>query len=279
MFCPKCRNPRLDEITFPHSNVAVDRCPTCWGLWFDGGELEQVLQIPAGKLQVMRIGEPTKLSCPRCGGVLSSVHYPHTDVTVDVCDACEGVWLDNGEFPRIRAWHQSLEQQDFAELDTHESRSEEFLRSFLADMDTATMLCPRCQKPALEELDLDYSGVVLDRCLQCGGVWFDGGELEQVLKEAARDVHLPDEMQPCGLPCPRCETEMSSFQYPDTEVTVDMCNECRGLWLDHGEFKQIRKMRGVPGPASGEPGKGRSDEERSGAFARLVSRVVTFLGS
>ena len=245
MFCPKCRNPRLDEITFPHSNVAVDRCPTCWGLWFDGGELEQVLQIPAGKLQVMRIGEPTKLSCPRCGGVLSSVHYPHTDVTVDVCDACEGVWLDNGEFPRIRAWHQSLEQQDFAELDTHESRSEEFLRSFLADMDTATMLCPRCQKPALEELDLDYSGVVLDRCLQCGGVWFDGGELEQVLDLCPKKLKVPWLAKKSELRCLHCDRRLHEFRYLTSMTVIDMCKKCRSIWLDHGEFAAIRELLGV----------------------------------
>ncbi len=37
--------------------------------------------------------------CPRCGSQL--VGRNHLGVTVDVCDSCHGVWLDNGELQAL----------------------------------------------------------------------------------------------------------------------------------------------------------------------------------
>lgn len=42
-FCPEDNTP-LEEFEFEeHSNVKVDYCPTCNGLWLDAGELTQLL--------------------------------------------------------------------------------------------------------------------------------------------------------------------------------------------------------------------------------------------
>lgn len=44
------------------------------------------------------------------------------------------------------------------------------------------MMCPRCKSP-LEVIDLgefggEYAAVVIDSCPECGGVWYDKGELD-----------------------------------------------------------------------------------------------------
>ncbi len=36
---------------------------------------------------------------------------------------------------------------------------------------------------------------------------------------------------------------MAAFHYPQTVATVDMCRDCRGIWLDGGELKEIRTVR------------------------------------
>ncbi len=36
---------------------------------------------------------------------------------------------------------------------------------------------------------------------------------------------------------------MAAFYYPQTLVTVDMCRECRGVWLDGGELEEIGAVR------------------------------------
>ena len=43
--------------------------------------------------------------------------------------------------------------------------------------------CPKC-KAALESYS--FIEIILDRCPACGGIWFDRGELEQILKKVSR---------------------------------------------------------------------------------------------
>jgi uncharacterized protein len=40
------------------------------------------------------------------------------------------------------------------------------------------------------------------------------------------------------MKCPRCETTMLDERERDG-VTVDVCTQCRGLWLDRGELEKL----------------------------------------
>lgn len=40
MHCPKCGS---DLVEIEYKNVMIDKCPECEGVWFDCGELEQVV--------------------------------------------------------------------------------------------------------------------------------------------------------------------------------------------------------------------------------------------
>ena len=42
------------------------------------------------------------------------------------------------------------------------------------------MRCPKCGEPLQEER---YHKVQVDRCLACGGIWFDAGEAESLLEQ------------------------------------------------------------------------------------------------
>lgn len=44
-------------------------------------------------------------------------------------------------------------------------------------MAEAELLCPKCQAPMRS---LERSGVTLERCSECGGVFLDRGELERL---------------------------------------------------------------------------------------------------
>jgi uncharacterized protein len=46
------------------------------------------------------------------------------------------------------------------------------------------MMCPRCNTAPLAEID--RSGIQIDRCPRCRGVWLDRGELEKIIAESAR---------------------------------------------------------------------------------------------
>ncbi len=46
------------------------------------------------------------------------------------------------------------------------------------------MMCPRCTTTTLDELD--RSGIQIDRCGACRGIWLDRGELEKLLAASGR---------------------------------------------------------------------------------------------
>lgn len=40
------------------------------------------------------------------------------------------------------------------------------------------MKCPKC---GMDLTTIEMKGIQLDRCVSCGGTWFDGGEMEQMM--------------------------------------------------------------------------------------------------
>jgi Zn-finger nucleic acid-binding protein len=106
--CPTCKT----ELTPAEvHDVAVSRCATCRGTWFDDAgfrvakdredenlrwhdfELwKDVAQFDA------RLGDRP---CPSCGKAMSNLAYGETGVRVDTCRPCLGVWLDESEFENI----------------------------------------------------------------------------------------------------------------------------------------------------------------------------------
>lgn len=106
------------------------------------------------------------------------------------------------------------------------------------------MICPKCRVAKLTNRRAKGTGFTVEYCLKCKGVWFDRDELEDVMPEAIRELEVPGHAQkdPECL-CPKCSKALYAFDYPQTCVTIDMCKKCGGLWLDRGEFKEIRTLR------------------------------------
>lgn len=48
----------------------------------------------------------------------------------------------------------------------------------------SSMQCPRCNASLLEE---KFEEVAIDKCDNCGGVWLDSGELEQLIRKDTGD--------------------------------------------------------------------------------------------
>ena len=73
--------------------IELDRCTFCRGLWFDGGELEKVLN----KRLIGELVKPDERArkCPTCNVNLGAVVLGN--VQVDACTTCRGVFLDDGE--------------------------------------------------------------------------------------------------------------------------------------------------------------------------------------
>ena len=108
------------------------------------------------------------------------------------------------------------------------------------------MKCPNCQ----HAMNIVEDPVArLEVCPNCGGTWFDQGELERM-----KDAELPDaQWLDVNLwkdvdalkytwsekPCPICSKLMAQVEYGETGVKVDICVEHHGVYLDKGEFEAI----------------------------------------
>lgn len=104
MKCPKCDDSlALIEVR----GTKVDKCPACRGIWFDEKELEAILEVRPSELRPLGGQENEAFNrvrgnCPRDGSELMRVSSAReSDVVVDVCPACQGIWLDGGELQRI----------------------------------------------------------------------------------------------------------------------------------------------------------------------------------
>ncbi|MGE0376470.1 MAG: zf-TFIIB domain-containing protein [Planctomycetaceae bacterium] len=138
------------------------------------------------------------------------------------------------------------------------------------------MRCPRCADDSLRERTVPDLAIHLDVCGDCDGVWYDGGELEQLMTLAKEELHVLDVAAPSERLCPRCLREMFVFNFPQTLVTVDMCGHCRGLWLDANEAEQIKSVR-----TKYERLKRSGDAELptgiAGDLLRLLDRITDWL--
>ncbi len=92
--------------------------------------------------------------------------------------------------------------------------------------------------------------VEVDACSRCGGLWFDQGELAQVVKESVGS--LPEgapfgQQRPDGgLACPACSEPLGTYLFVETErqaFDVDLCQVCGGVWLDQGELERVQQSR------------------------------------
>jgi Zn-finger nucleic acid-binding protein len=101
--CPKdwvpLRRERRDVML---SDVEVDACPKCEGIFLDRKEIKALTgSSDLHKLLTKYLGldSDSQLICPNCGGLMDAEDAG--DVRVDVCIKCHGVWLDAGELKRL----------------------------------------------------------------------------------------------------------------------------------------------------------------------------------
>ncbi len=109
------------------------------------------------------------------------------------------------------------------------------------------MQCPNCKKKTLERVNL--LGADIEYCTECYGLWFDENELRQVKDKEDEYLNWVDvdlwkdkkkfEISKTNRLCPRCRMPLYEVDYDSSKVKVDICNVCKGVWLDRGEFEGI----------------------------------------
>lgn len=114
-----------------------------------------------------------------------------------------------------------------------------------------TIDCPRCNIALHKKMIQEQNhSIEIDECSQCKGNWFDAKEL-QVFDQIVEPVLLefrgiPNEYdQLTALYCPDCKEKhlLEKHEHPrDSKVIIDVCQHCKGIWLDGGELRAIQQQ-------------------------------------
>jgi Zn-finger nucleic acid-binding protein len=118
MNCPVC-NHSLDAAKYEY--LPYYYCKRCQGMWVDAKLLKNLAVRMAVNMNIKpsekkffqprTVERPPKDGrvrlCPKCGAGMKQLNYAYdSNVIIDRCDACEGIWLDNGEMTQLAAFHQ-----------------------------------------------------------------------------------------------------------------------------------------------------------------------------
>ena len=121
--------------------------------------------------------------------------------------------------------------------------------------------CPDCEKP-LQTIDLKIGGrFYIERCEACFGLFFDPGEIEDVLEHGVSNDNLVNrelienvskDRYQAGREvryrkCPVCLSFMSRRNFGHRSgVVVDRCSQ-HGVWLDRGELIHLLEWKKAGG--------------------------------
>ena len=113
------------------------------------------------------------MDCPVCKTAMVVLELD--EVEIDYCPTCAGIWLDAGELELLLgAKEQAASLWD----------------SFRRCSDSGEVLrrCPLCRRK-MEKIrtGADASAPLIDKCPRNEGLWFDAGELAEVVKCSGLD--------------------------------------------------------------------------------------------
>ena len=96
--------------------------------------------------------------------------------------------------------------------------------------------------------------IQIEECVQCKGLWFEGGELRKAKDASDLDLNWLDfdlwsdqeslMADWSSRKCPQCGKNMATISYAATGVKVDYCVDGHGTWVDKGEFQAIIEALG-----------------------------------
>ena len=115
------------------------------------------------------------MNCPRCKSALQSQTY-EAGVVVDECPSCRGFWLDRGELERI----QETVEKDYSDRLARPDHGIEAAYERARQKSRPDLDCPKCGRQMDRQECHHASGIIVDLCPACAGVWLDRGELESL---------------------------------------------------------------------------------------------------
>ncbi len=114
--------------------------------------------------------------CPKCFDDLVASEL--LGVRIDTCPSCKGSWFDRNELRKARnqadsdlAW---MEINLWKETDGFHVKRE-------------SVECPSCGEK-MASVGYADTGVQIDYCSECGGIWLDSGEFTRIIESLEHDI-------------------------------------------------------------------------------------------
>ncbi len=106
--------------------------------------------------------------------------------------------------------------------------------------------CPRCTFPLTP---YKHEGEELDHCQRCDGTFLDHGVAAQTYgpemsPEFWKQSYVTKQPTKSKLRCPRCLDPLDAYilKLDETDLEIDECAKCHGLWFDKNEGFHLRKL-------------------------------------
>ena len=113
------------------------------------------------------------MDCPVCKNAMITLEL--AEVEIDYCTDCVGIWLDSGELELLLG---------------RPEQAERLLQSFKVDNSCTEKIrkCPICLKK-MQKISVGLSSptLLIDKCSRGDGLWFDKGELQDIVDRALLD--------------------------------------------------------------------------------------------
>lgn len=142
-FCPHCSlNMETIEIEC-NGKHQIERCPECFGLFFDKGELDlflenvvvfrtepDYLKVSKGLYSKTKVSNIKYVPCPICDEVMTRKSYSlKSGVIVDRCRE-HGIWLDNGELQKLIEFKSAGGDEMARKRERENEKSEDRIRKY-----------------------------------------------------------------------------------------------------------------------------------------------------
>lgn len=109
--------------------------------------------------------------CPTCKHAMVIVE--HENIELDYCTNCKGFWFDSGELELLL---------EAAELENYGVFLDRIINSREASSTEKKRRCPICNKKMKKSYIGEDNQLLVDICKKQHGIWFDGGEVADLLK-------------------------------------------------------------------------------------------------
>ena len=113
------------------------------------------------------------MDCPTCRNAMITLEL--ADVEIDHCTSCGGIWLDSGELD-VLLDDPAQAKRLLSSFQQSGSATEQPRKCPICDKKMAKVVVGRSDPP-----------LMVDKCPRNDGLWFDTGELQEILNRADLD--------------------------------------------------------------------------------------------